>query len=76
MKTVDAIATEALLLPKDQRLTLAHRILASVEPEEGESVEEAWDEEIRARIEKYDANPAAGIPGPDVFKELDRKLKR
>ncbi|MGD0262793.1 MAG: hypothetical protein ABSD29_23750 [Verrucomicrobiota bacterium] len=33
MKSLENIASAALLLPIDQRFTLAHRILASVEPE-------------------------------------------
>ena len=76
MKTLENIATEALLLPKGQRLTLAHRILASVEPDAGEATETAWDEEIRERIKRYDAGLTPGISGPEVFRELDKKLKR
>ena|ERR1700720_1714969 len=76
MKSLDIIASEALLLPKDQRFTLAHRILASVEPEVEAAVEAAWDMEIRERIKKYDADPKSGVPGRDVFSELDKKLRR
>ena len=47
MKSLERIASEALLLPKDQRFTLAHRILASVEPEMPADMEAAWDLEIR-----------------------------
>ena len=75
MKTLENIASEALLLPKDQRLTLAHRILASVEPDVLEEMDAAWDEEIRARIKRYDSGLAVGIPGAKVFQELDKKLK-
>jgi len=76
MKSLDIIASEALLLPKDQRFTLAHRILASVEPKVEAAVEAAWDMEIRERIKKYDADPKSGVPGRDVFLELDKKLKQ
>ena len=41
MKSLENIASEALLLPKDQRFTLAHRILSSVEPEVEPEVEPA-----------------------------------
>ena len=75
MKTLESLATEALLLPKDQRLTLAHRILASVEPELDQSTDAAWDQEIQARIKRYDAGLAVGIPGAEVFNELDKRLK-
>jgi hypothetical protein len=72
MKSLESIASEALLLPKDQRFTLAQRILSSVEPE----ADAAWDLEIRERIKRYDAGLTMGISGQDVFAELDKKLKR
>ena len=76
MKSLDNIASEALLLPKDQRFTLAHRILASVEPEMDAGVEAAWDSEIRERIEKYDSGRTVAVSGQEVFAELDKKLKQ
>jgi hypothetical protein len=75
MKSLEAIASEALLLPKDQRFTLAHRILTSVEPEAEPGAEAAWDTEIRERISRYDAGLASSVPGRKVFEELDKKLK-
>jgi putative addiction module component len=76
VKSVEAITSEALLLPKDQRLTLAHRILASVEPDTDPGVEIAWDQEIRERITKYDAGLVRSIPGDEVLREIDQKLKK
>ena len=75
MKSLEYIESEAILLPKDQRLTLAHRILSSLEPAAGAEVDVAWEEEIRERIKRYDAGLAVGIPGAEVFKELDKRLK-
>jgi putative addiction module component (TIGR02574 family) len=75
MKSLEDIASEALLLPKDQRFTLAHRILSSVEPEVKAEAEAAWDTEIRERIRRYDAGLTSGVPGREVFAELDKKLK-
>jgi putative addiction module component (TIGR02574 family) len=76
MKSLENIASEALLLPEEQRFTLAHRILSSVEPERDVRVEAAWDIEIRERIKRYDDGQTAGLSGPEVFAELDKKLKR
>jgi len=75
MKSLENIAAEALLLPKDQRFTLVHRILSSVEPEIDPGAAAAWDGEIRERIRRYDAGLASGVPGREVFAELDTKLK-
>ena len=73
MKSLEDIASEALLLPRDQRFTLAHRILSSVEPEAKAEAEAAWDMEIRERIRRYERPTLA--PGQQVFAELDKKLK-
>ena len=72
--SLEDIASDALQLPKDQRLTLAHRILASLEPGPDAGSEAAWDGEIRERIRKYDAGRTSGIRGSTVFLELDKRL--
>jgi hypothetical protein len=76
MKSMETITSEALLLPKDQRFTLAHRILASIEPERDADAAAAWDLEIRERIRRYDAGQTVGVSGQEVFAELDKRLKR
>jgi putative addiction module component (TIGR02574 family) len=63
-------------LPPDQRLTLAPKILSSVEPAVSPELEGVWDKEIRARIARYDAGETRGIPASEVFTELDRRLGR
>jgi putative addiction module component (TIGR02574 family) len=74
--TVDAIAADAGRLPVDQRLTLAHRILTSVEPLVSSEIENAWDGEVRRRIADFDAGKVVGVPAADVFSELERRLRR
>ena len=75
-EAVDTIVAEAARLPADQRLTLAHRILTSVEPEESSETDAAWDKEIRERIARYDAGEVRSIPAVEVFAELDRRLRQ
>jgi hypothetical protein len=75
MKSLEVIASEAWLLPKDQRFTLAHRILSSVEPRAEPDAEAAWDAEIRERISRFDAGLTSSVAGREVFAELDKKLK-
>ena len=74
--SVEAIVAEAVRLPADQRLTLAHKILSSVEPEPSAETEQAWDREIRTRIANYDRGGVRAIPAAEVFEELDRRLRR
>jgi putative addiction module component (TIGR02574 family) len=75
MKSLEDIESEALLLPRDQRFTLAYRILSSIEPDMKAEAEAVWDMEIRERISKYDAGLTSGVPGQEVFAELDKKLE-
>ena len=75
MKSLGDFASEALLLPADQRFTLARCILSSVESEMEAQVEAAWDLEIRERIRKYDAGQTAAFYGQEVFADLDEKLR-
>jgi hypothetical protein len=48
--TVDGLTKQARDLPEDQRLTLAYRILSTLEPPITPEVEDAWEREISARI--------------------------
>ena len=73
---VDAVVAEAMQLSEDQRLTLAHRLLSSVEPASNPEVEAAWDAEIRERICRYDEGKSIAIPATRVFKEIDQRLAR
>jgi putative addiction module component (TIGR02574 family) len=73
---LETIVAEAVRLPADQRLTLAHRILSSVEPDCCKETDAAWDAEIGRRIARYDAGGVQTIPAAEVFAELDRRLRR
>jgi len=74
--TLETIEQEALQLPEDQKVTLAHRMLVSAEPAPDPSVDALWETEIIRRIEKLDSGQTARHPAADVFGELDRRLKR
>lgn len=63
-------------LPEDQKVTLAHRILASAEPAADAAVEALWDAEIVARIERLDRGETGRVEASVVFGELDRRLER
>jgi putative addiction module component (TIGR02574 family) len=75
-EVLDTIEQDAMQLTGEQRLTLAHRLMGSVETSEDNSVDELWDSEIRARIEKYDKGLSKSVPVNEVFSELDQRLGR
>ncbi len=74
--TLEMIEKEALQLPEDQKVTLAHRMLVSAEPAPDPSVDALWEAEILRRIEKLDSGQTTRYGAGEVFKELDRRLKR
>ena len=74
--TIDTVVSKAMQLPKDQRLTLAHRLLSSIESAVDLEVEVAWDSEIRERIHRYDIGQSTTIPATQIFKELDQRFHR
>ena len=76
IQSIDDLTQGAIQLPPDQRFTLARRILASVEPPSDGGVDAAWEVEIRERIRRYDTGETDGIPGAEVFAEIDCRLAR
>jgi len=74
VSTLELLEKEALLLPDDQKVTLAHRILASAEPQPDPSIEALWEAEIVNRIEKLDRGGTSLHSVSEVFMELDRRL--
>ena len=71
--TVDHLIQDALHLSEDQRITLAYKILLSVEPPVSTHIESTWDTEIRDRISRYKAGNVKTVPASEVFAEFDIK---
>ena len=68
--TLEALSQDALVLPTDQRLLLARRLLDSVELEPEPGAEAAWQAEMARRIERFDAGESQSIPAGEVFARL------
>jgi len=68
--TLDAISKEALVLPPDQRVALAHLLLASVEPAPDPGAEAAWENEIAWRMARFDSGESQAVPASEVFARL------
>lgn len=68
--TLETVAHDALVLPPDQRLLLARRLLDSVELEPEPGAEAAWQEEMVRRIERHRAGETKTVPAGEVFARL------
>jgi putative addiction module component (TIGR02574 family) len=73
---LEEVVEQALSLPGLERLSVARRILESVEPEAGEEVERAWEEEIIKRVEKIDSGTASGRSWEEIKKDFDSRFGR
>lgn len=71
--TLDAVSHDALVLPPEQRVALAYRLLISVEPTPEPEADAAWDEEIASRIARFDAGDSQPVPAVEAFARL-RKI--
>jgi putative addiction module component (TIGR02574 family) len=68
--TLDALIHDALVLPSDQRIALAYRLLVSIEPDPEPGADAAWELEIARRLSSFDAGEAQSISAAQVFAEL------
>jgi putative addiction module component (TIGR02574 family) len=67
----ETITKQALTLPVDQRIAIAHELLESAEPAPSADWEAAWEEEIARRIARYEAGETKAISAAEFFKKLD-----
>jgi putative addiction module component (TIGR02574 family) len=65
---LEEITERALSLSRQERLTLANRLLSDDYEGDVSEFETAWEEEILARIQAIDDGTAVGIPYEDVIR--------
>jgi hypothetical protein len=73
-KALEEITKEAIQLPKQQRLALAGFLLALDDRGDNSEAEEAWEQEILARIQAVDDGTAIGISYEEVMREAQDRL--
>lgn len=74
--TLESISCEALELPPDQRVTLAHRLLTSIDLDQESGAAEAWQQEIERRIQNYDQGLSKTVSAAEVFARLAKIAPR
>lgn len=72
----EEIESAALQLQRSARARLAERLIASLDVEDEDEVESAWDAEIERRVREVDSGEVALIPGEQVMKEMRSRLRR
>jgi putative addiction module component (TIGR02574 family) len=67
---LEALSADALGLPPDQRVTLAYRLLSSIELDPDPEAEAAWEAEIARRITRFESGESQPVPAAEVFASL------
>lgn len=68
--SLEEITKEVVELPRHQRLALVRLLLDLDQPATTDDIEQAWDEEIRARVKAVDEGRANGIPYEQIKNEM------
>lgn len=68
--SIEKITKEIVELPRHQRLALVRLLLDQDRPGTSDEIENAWDEEIRARVRAVDEGRTVGIPYEQIKKEM------
>jgi len=72
---IEDVETEALKLDPKARARLAGKLLQSLEDLSEEENARLWAEEAQRRDVEMDADPTAGRPADEVFRDVRAKLK-
>ncbi len=70
---VEKLKTAIAELTPGERAELAHFLINSIDPDEDENTEVAWDHELARRAEDIQSGQARGKPAEVVFAELREK---
>ena len=68
--SLEDLSQDALVLPPDQRVQLAYRLLTSIEPESEPNADAVWEEEIARRIARFDSGESEAVPVAQVLAQL------
>lgn len=73
-KALTEITKEAIQLPRQQRLALAGLLLELEDGGTDPQADEAWEQEIQARIKAVDGGTAVGIPYEEAMRQAQERL--
>ncbi len=74
MRSVEAIAVEALSLPEGDRAALVLRLAESLDEQHDADAEDAWAAEVAARIETVKAGTAETLTTAEALAEARARL--
>ncbi len=73
--STEQFVKDAIRLPEDQRITIAHRLLSSIEPPLSAQIDSLWSDEIQRRVSSFRDGTMKTIPSENVFSDLRSGLQ-
>jgi putative addiction module component (TIGR02574 family) len=73
--TAESLLSQVLTLDEKDRASVAGALIESLHGQVDPNVEEAWDVEIRRRVEELESGSVQPIPWSDVRQRLFRGLE-
>ena len=75
-KILQKVTQDAFSLPSDERASLAHALIQSLDDQHDAERDKLWDAEIKRRVDLIDSGEANGRDAEDVFADIERKFNR
>jgi putative addiction module component (TIGR02574 family) len=72
-KSSETIESAAMQLSPEDRVRLAERLIASVEPDP--EVEAAWASEVKRRVHDWEAGRVTEISWDDARRQIEERLR-
>lgn len=72
-QTLERVSQEALSLSVNERASLAHALLHSIDAHQDNDSEKAWDKEIARRVSEIESGAAVGRPAEQVFQSIKQR---
>ena len=67
---------QVLALPCEDRVTVAEKLLQSLNSPMQSEIDQAWGEQVERRIDEIDSGEVKLIPGEEVFSDIRERLNK
>ncbi len=74
--TLEDLRARVMLLPSSERAELAHSLMESLDAPLDDDAADAWDKEIRRRLDQIDAGTAQLIDREEFRRRMRTRLTR
>ncbi|NCC50738.1 MAG: hypothetical protein EOM20_05920 [Spartobacteria bacterium] len=75
MTTLQEVRSEVMALPAEERASLAHDLIRSLDEPEKLELSSEYESEIERRVEMVREGSAVGRPSEDVFSDIKAKYQ-